>query len=102
MSLGFEVAHKVRKDLGIGKADKQSYARIVFFKYDFKNILRPLGIGGANAVTHFVEHLHADGDHPGLENRIIQPDDSVGQAAGDIVCRQRRGGLPKYHHRRTP
>lgn len=52
-----------------------------------------------HAVCEFVRHFHAERNHQGLENKIIQPDDSVGQATGEIVCRERLGGLLKYYHR---
>lgn len=54
-----------------------------------------------HAVTEFVRHYHAERNHQGLENRIIDPDDAVGKTTGEIVCRERLGGLLKYYYRRA-
>ncbi len=51
------------------------------------------------AVTAFLEHDHAERNHQGLENELIQPGDEVGVTAGEIECRERLGGLLKYFHR---
>jgi len=51
------------------------------------------------AVSNFVKHYHTERNHPGLANRIIDPDDSVGRIDSEIVCRERLGGLLKDYHR---
>ena len=43
--------------------------------------------------------LHAKRNYQGLENQIIEPEDSVGRRDGPIDCRERLGGLLKYYHR---
>ena len=52
-----------------------------------------------HAVSEFVRHYHAERNHQGLKNKIIEPDNSVGKSDGEIVCRERLGGLLKYYHR---
>jgi putative transposase len=52
-----------------------------------------------HAVCELIRHYHAKRNHQGLENKIIEPEDSVGKATGEIVCRERLGGLLKYYHR---
>ena len=53
-----------------------------------------------NAVREYVEHYHAERNHQGLGNELIQPvDDEV--VVGKIECRERLGGIMKYYHRRA-
>jgi hypothetical protein len=54
-----------------------------------------------HAVNEFVRHYHAERNHQGLDNKIIQPEPSVGNSEGEIACRERLGGLLKYYHRRA-
>lgn len=54
-----------------------------------------------HAVHEYVRHYHAERNHQGLENRLIQPEESLGNANGEIECRERLGGLLKYYHRRA-
>lgn len=54
-----------------------------------------------HAVTNFVAHFHAERKHQGLDNKVVQPNDSVGKTTGEIVCGERLGGLLKYYHRRA-
>ena len=51
------------------------------------------------AVTAFLEHYHAERNHQGVENQLIEPRDEVGQRDGKIECRERLGGLLKYYYR---
>jgi transposase InsO family protein len=51
------------------------------------------------AVWQFLAHYHAERNHQGLDNRIIQADDEVGLAAGKIECRERLGGMLRYYYR---
>ena len=53
----------------------------------------------ATAVTAYMEHYHAERNHQGLENKLIQPSDEVGQIAGRIESRERLGGMLKYYYR---
>ena len=51
------------------------------------------------AVTAFLKHYHAERNHQGLENRQIESAVEVGIPQGDIVCRERLGGMLKYYYR---
>ena len=51
------------------------------------------------AVTQFLAHYHAERNHQGLDNRIIQSGDEVGRTTGAIRCRLRLGGLLRYYYR---
>ena len=51
------------------------------------------------AVTVFLEHYHAERNHQGLDNQIIEPGDEVGQVVGNIECRERLGGMLRYYYR---
>jgi transposase InsO family protein len=53
------------------------------------------------AVSEFLEHYHAERNHQGLGNRLIEPSAEVGSANGDVECRERLGGLLKYYYRRA-
>ena len=51
------------------------------------------------AIGAYVEHYHAERNHQGLGNKIIEPDEEVGEGTGEIDCRQRLGGLLRYYYR---
>ena len=53
------------------------------------------------AVTEYVIHYHGERAHQGLDHQILQPGLEAGQQAGEIVCRERLGGLLKYYHRQA-
>ena len=38
-------------------------------------------------------HFHSERNHQGLDNRLIEPREEVGQPTGQIQCRERLGGL---------
>jgi hypothetical protein len=52
-----------------------------------------------NAVLQFLEHYHQERNHQGLNNRILMPGAEVGQMTGKLECRERLGGLLRYHYR---
>ena len=52
-----------------------------------------------NAVNEFMEHYHIERNHQGLVNRLIEPDESVGQIAGKVECRERLGGILNFYDR---
>jgi transposase InsO family protein len=54
-----------------------------------------------NAVCEFLVHYHAERNHQGLGNRIIEPGNEVGCTTGEIACRERLGGTLRYYHRRA-
>ncbi len=51
------------------------------------------------AVRQFLDHYHTERNHQGLENKIIDPGEEVGQVAGKIECRERLGGMLRYYYR---
>ena len=52
-------------------------------------------------TNEFVAHFHAERNHQGLDHRIIQPGNEVGQGTGDVFCRERLGGLLNYYYRQA-
>ena len=52
-------------------------------------------------ILSYVEHYHAERNHQGLDNKLIDPVDDIGKAEGEIVCRERLGGMLKFYHRRA-
>ena len=51
------------------------------------------------AVNAFCEHYHHERNHQGLANRLIDPGEEVGRRDGEVICRERLGGLLRYYHR---
>jgi hypothetical protein len=43
--------------------------------------------------------IHGERNHQSLGNRVIEPGDEVGNASGDVQCRERLGGLLTYYYR---
>ena len=64
-------------------------ARVVFFG---ENALR-------RAITAFLDHYHAERNHQGLCNQLIEPSDDAGKEIGRIKCRDRLGGMLRYYYR---
>jgi putative transposase len=54
-----------------------------------------------NAVREYVEDYHAERNHQGLGNELIEPVDDTDTVADWIECRERLGGILKYYHRRA-
>ena len=54
--------------------------------------------GLSNASTTAYGYQRND---QGLDNRIIDPGDVVGCAAGKIACRERLGGMLRHYYRRA-
>ena len=52
-----------------------------------------------NAVGEYLELYHGKRNHQGLANRLIEPDDEVEQATGELQCRERLGGMLRYYYR---
>jgi transposase InsO family protein len=67
----------------------ESLSRMVFFG---ENMLR-------NAVRQFLAYYHAERNHQSLDNKIIHPGDEVGRHEGEILCRERLGGILRYYYR---
>jgi transposase InsO family protein len=53
------------------------------------------------AAACFVDHYHEERNHQGLDNRLINPGSHVGQADGDVECRERLGGMLRYYYRQA-
>jgi len=53
------------------------------------------------AVVAFLAHYHAERNHQGLQNNLINPGDDVGRTVGDVACRQRLGGVLQYYYRKA-
>ena len=51
------------------------------------------------AVSEFLEHYHAERNHQGLGNRLIEPKVQVGCVDGKVECYERLGGLLHYYYR---
>jgi putative transposase len=51
------------------------------------------------AVGQFLEHYHAERNHQGLGNRLINAGAEVGRRAGEVHCRERLGGVLRYYYR---
>jgi hypothetical protein len=52
-------------------------------------------------VVAFLAHYHAERNHQGLANKLIEPCEEVGSTAGVVACRERLGGMLRYYHRKA-
>ena len=52
-----------------------------------------------SAAISFVEHFLAERSHQGVGNRLIEPGEEAGRTTGQVVCRERLGGLLRYYYR---
>jgi transposase InsO family protein len=50
-------------------------------------------------VHEFLDHYHAERNHQGLGNRLIEAGEEVGRVSGNLRCRERLGGLLTYYYR---
>ena len=53
------------------------------------------------AVVAFLSHYHTERNHQALDNRLIDPGEEVGRTTGEVVCRERLGGILRYYHRKA-
>jgi len=53
------------------------------------------------AIGTFLEHFHLERNHQGLGNQVIEPGEEVGQRNGDVLCRERLGGILRYYYRKA-
>ena len=67
--------------------------RLIFFS---KKQLR-------NAVSQYVRHYHTERNHQGLDNVLLSGDrpDSNQSDDGEVLYRERLGGLLRYYHRKA-
>ena len=68
---------------------EEALERMIFFG---ENSLR-------QTVRTYLQHYHAERNHQGLENKIIDPGEEVGRAEGEIQSREHLGGLLRYYYR---
>ncbi len=52
-----------------------------------------------HVVTEYVEHYHAERNHQGIGNQLIEGTDEGAEKTGPIVSRSRLGGMLKYYYR---
>ena len=53
------------------------------------------------AVRSYVTHYHAERNHQGLGNRLIEPGEEVGQNVVEVQCREQLGALLRYYYRQA-
>ena len=53
------------------------------------------------AITEYLAYYHAERNHQGLGNRLIDGNEDVGRNDGDVQCRERLGGMLRYYHRQA-
>jgi transposase InsO family protein len=53
-----------------------------------------------NVVSQYVLHYHTERNHQGLDNRLLE-DDKATRSEGQVLCRERLGGLLRYYHRKA-
>ena len=54
-----------------------------------------------NAVGTFLAHFHTERNHQGLANRVIEPGEEIDRRNGEILCRERLGGMLRYYYRKA-
>ncbi len=52
-----------------------------------------------NAISSCLVHYHRHRNHQGLDNRLIEPADEVGQTDGEVRCQESLGGVLRYYYR---
>jgi putative transposase len=52
-----------------------------------------------HAIHHYLAHYHTERNHQGLDNRLIVPEGEVGCQTGQVIRRERLGGLLHYYYR---
>ena len=53
------------------------------------------------AVNTYLLHYHSQRNHQGLENKLIDPGQDVGQSQGEVRCDEHLGGVLKYYYRKA-
>ena len=56
-----------------------------------------------HVLSEYVEHYHRERNHQGTGNVILFPNsaDRIGESSGEILKRERLGGLLKFYHRKA-
>ena len=68
-------------------------------KYDGSANRKPGGRHLRYVVHEYVEHYHAERNHQGIGNRLIEGRHDGAENAGPVISRTRVGGMLKYYHR---
>ena len=69
-------------------------------KEECLNHIIPLGeTHRRRAIREYVSHYRIERPHQGLDNELIEPDETAGRVVGEIKCRERLGGLLCYYYR---
>ena len=59
-----------------------------------------LGEGALSyALSQYLSHYHAERNHQGLSNQLIAPEPGMGSDSGQVMRRERLGGLLSYYSR---
>ncbi len=51
------------------------------------------------AVGTSLDYFHMERNHQGLANRLIEPGEEVSRIDGEVLCRERLGGMLRYYYR---
>jgi len=54
----------------------------------------------SKGITEFMAHYHRERNHQGLNNLLIMPNETSGNAGG-VRCRTRLGGMLNYYYRQA-
>jgi putative transposase len=52
-----------------------------------------------SAIHAFLEHFHAKRNHQGFANRVIESGEEIIRRDGEVLCRERLGGMLRYYYR---
>jgi putative transposase len=53
------------------------------------------------ALSEYVEHYHAERNHPGKDNVLLFSRNTSVRRTGPVQCRERLGGLLRYYHEKA-
>jgi transposase InsO family protein len=53
------------------------------------------------AIHQYLAHYHTERNHQGLDNQLIAREEAVGGQTGQVVRRERLGGLLSYYRRKA-
>ena len=53
------------------------------------------------AIQEFISHYHAERNHQGLNDKLIEPENEIGHIKGQIESRERLGGMLRYYYRKA-
>ena len=75
---------------------------VLSIKSECLSRLVPLGENHLrSSVMEFVRHYHIERHHQGLDNRLLEPDETAARNDGPIACRKRIGGMLRYYYRQA-